>query len=126
MMRFIPTRTHGVLDYTVGLLLLIAPWLFDFARGGAETWVPVALGAAALLYSVFTDYELGAVRKIPMPVHLTLDLVNGVLLAASPWLFGFAAEVWVPHLLLGLFEIAAALMTQKQPAYVVGAASARI
>jgi hypothetical protein len=125
-MRFIPTRTHGVLDYTVGLLLVIAPWLFDFARGGAETWVPVALGAGALVYSLFTKYELGGVRKIPMPVHLTLDLVSGVLLAASPWLFGFAAEVWAPHLLVGLFEVAAALMTRTQHAQVEGRVSAGI
>jgi len=120
-MRFIPTRIHGVLDYLVGLLLIAAPWLFDFADGGAETWVPVVLGVSALLYSVATDYELGVVRRIPMPTHLMLDLGSGVLLAASPWLFGFADGtpttdgVWVPHLVLGLFEILAALTTQRVP-----------
>lgn len=36
-MRFIPTRTHGLLDYVVGLLLIAAPWVFNFAQGGAET-----------------------------------------------------------------------------------------
>ena len=114
-MRFIPTRTHGVLDYLVGALLIAAPWLFGFARGGAETWVPVALGAGAFLYSLFTDYELGVVRRIPMPVHLGLDLGSGLLLAVSPWLFGFAAFVWVPHLVFGLLEVGAALMTKRVP-----------
>ena len=85
-MRFIPTRVHGLLDYLVGLLLIAAPWVFNFARGGAETWVPVALGAGALLYSLFTDYELGLVKRLPMGTHLTLDLLSGLLLAASPWL----------------------------------------
>ncbi len=41
-MRSIPTRVHGVLDYLVGLLLIGAPWLLGFERGGAETWVITA------------------------------------------------------------------------------------
>jgi hypothetical protein len=116
--RFIPTRVHGALDYIVGVLLVAAPWLFGFDRGGAETWVPVVLGAGAILYSLFTDYELGVVRRIPMPVHLTLDLASGVLLAVSPWLFGFADYVWAPHLVLGLFEVGVSLTTQKTPTHV--------
>ena len=46
-MRFIPTRIHGMMDYAMGLLLIAAPWLFRFNRGGAETWVPVILGIGA-------------------------------------------------------------------------------
>jgi hypothetical protein len=114
-MRVIPTRIHGVLDYVVGALLIAAPWLFDFARGGAETWVPVALGAGAIVYSFATDYELGVLRLIPMPAHLALDLVSGVLLAASPWLFGFSDVVRAPHVIVGLFEIGASLLTRRAP-----------
>lgn len=116
-MRVIPTRLHGVLDYLVGALLITAPWLFGFARGGAETWLPVILGAGALLYSLFTDYELGVVRRLGMGSHLGLDAASGVLLAASPWLFGFSEVVFWPHLVLGLFEVAAALTTRTTPAY---------
>ena len=115
-MRFIPTRIHGMLDYLVGVVLIIAPWLFGFSRGGAETWIPVLIGAGAILYSLFTNYELGAVRRIPMPTHLTLDLVSGAFLAVSPWLFGFADFVYLPHLLVGLLEIGASLMTERVPA----------
>jgi SPW repeat len=115
-MQVIPTRVHGMLDYLVGALLIVAPWLFGFAAGGAETWVPVVLGAGAILYSLFTDYELGVVRRIPMPTHLILDLGSGVLLAVSPWLFGFADRVWQPHLIIGLIEIGTAAMTRRVPA----------
>jgi hypothetical protein len=51
-----------------------------------------------------------------MPTHLTLDAGSGLPLAVSPWLFGFANWVWAPHLVLGLIELSAALMTQKAPA----------
>lgn len=111
------TRVHGVLDYLVGALLVALPWLLGFAHGGAETWVPVAVGGAAVAYSLFTDYELGVVRKIQMPVHLWLDALGGVVLAASPWLFGFDEHVWAPHLALGLFEVAAAAFTHTIPSY---------
>jgi hypothetical protein len=114
-MRFIETRTHGYLDYIMGILLIASPWIFDFAMGGAETWIPVILGAGMIVLALFTDYELGAIRKISMRMHLTIDLISGALLAVSPWLFGFADDVWEPHLIPGVFEIGASLMTKLHP-----------
>ncbi|HEY8381527.1 MAG TPA: SPW repeat protein [Microvirga sp.] len=114
-MRFIPTRVHGMADYASGLLLIAAPWLFGFADGGAAQWVPVVIGAGILLMSLLTDYELSLSRLIPMPVHLGADGAGGLLLAASPWLFGFADRVYWPHLIIGLLEIGAALMTRTVP-----------
>lgn len=116
-MKLFSTRVHGVLDYLVGALLIASPWLLGFARGGLETWVPVVVGAGTLVYSLFTDYELGVVRRIQMPVHLWLDAFAGVLLAISPWLFAFDEHVWVPHLAFGLFEVTAALLTDTIPGY---------
>lgn len=114
-MRFISTRIHGVLDYAMAILLIAAPWLFDFARNGAETWVPVVLGIGVIAYSLVTNYEMGLVHKLSMPTHLGLDLAGGVILAVSPWLFGFADFVYLPHLILGLAEIGASLMTETSP-----------
>ena len=116
-MRFLPTRVHGYLDYLLGAVLLMGPWVFNFDRGGAETWIPVLLGAVVMLYSLFTDYEMGLMKSIPMPVHLWLDGLVGVLLALSPWLFGFSRYVWAPHLLLGLIAIGAAFTTQTIPSH---------
>lgn len=114
-MRFITTQAHGWIDYIVGVVLIIAPWLLGFAAGGAETWTPVVLGAAVIIYSLLTDYELGAARIIPMNVHLGIDVVLGIVLAVSPWLFGYAELVWVPHLLVGLVLIAAGVFTETRP-----------
>lgn len=114
-MRFIPTRIHGILDYLMGAVLIAAPWILGFNRGGAETWVPVILGAGVIMYSLFTDYELGAVRKLSMSAHLMMDLIGGIILAVSPWLFGFSDFVYLPHLILGIAEIGAAIFTQREP-----------
>ena len=80
-MAIISTRTHGVLDYSVGLLLIIAPYALGFASGGPEQWIPIVLGLAAIVYSLLTQYELGAVKLIPMRLHLWLDIASGAMLA---------------------------------------------
>jgi hypothetical protein len=115
IMRFLSTRVHGVLDYLTGAFLILMPWLMWFAAGGAETWILVILGAGAIVYSLVTDYEWGVAKVLPMRVHLLLDLASGVLLAASPWLFGFHDHVYMPHVVLGLFEIGASLFTKTIP-----------
>ena len=59
------------------------------------------LGIGLIAYSLFTNYELGVWKVAPMAVHNLIDIAAGALLAASPWIFGFAdesANVWVPHL----------------------------
>ena len=114
-MRILSTRLHGMLDYAMGVLLLASPYLFGFATGGAKQWLPMALGAAMIGLALLTDYELGAARVIAMPVHLGIDIASGFLLAASPWLFGFAQEVYWPHLILGLIEVGTAAVTDPRP-----------
>ncbi|WP_336719645.1 SPW repeat domain-containing protein [Paraflavisolibacter sp. H34] len=116
-MRFLSTSVHGYLDYIVGALLIAAPWIFNFANNGAETWVPVILGAGAILYSLMTDYELGVRKSLSMRTHLGLDLVSGLLLAVSPWLFGFAEDIYGPHLIFGLLEMGVALVTKTHPVH---------
>jgi hypothetical protein len=115
-MRFIPTRVHGVLDYVTAGVLIAAPSLLGFRKNGMQTWLPIALGVGTIGYSVLTDYELGLFKIIPMPMHLALDAANGALLAASPWLFGFAEEIAAPHLGLGLFEIVVTASSRATPA----------
>ncbi|HEX2079637.1 MAG TPA: SPW repeat protein [Longimicrobium sp.] len=113
----LPTRVHGMLDYLLGALLIASSWVFGFGEGGAETWVPVVLGAGVLLYSLFTDYELGVVKRLQMPAHLLLDVLGGLLLAVSPWLFGFDTHVWTPHVALGIVEVLTAAVTNTVPGY---------
>ncbi|WP_104202153.1 SPW repeat domain-containing protein [Billgrantia saliphila] len=114
-MRFISTRVHGMVDYLMGLLLIVAPFIFGFATGGAAQWVPIILGVVMLAQAIMTKYELGLMHLIPMPTHLIMDLLSGVLLLISPWLFGFADVVYLPHVILGLLEIGASLTTEKEP-----------
>jgi uncharacterized membrane protein HdeD (DUF308 family) len=75
------------------------------------------LGIGLIAYSLFTNYELGVWKLAPMAVHNLIDVAAGAFLALSPWLFGFAAEsanVWAPHLVVGLAAIFLGLTTIQQ------------
>lgn len=111
-MRLITTRIHAVIDYTIGTLLIVSPWLFGFAQFGPETWVPVVLGASMLAYSLVSQYEFGVLGIIHLQGHLTLDGMFGLFLMASPLLFAFTDIVWVPHLVLGLLLFIVSLTTR--------------
>jgi hypothetical protein len=114
VMRFLPTSLHGVIDYLWGLALLSTPWLFGFAHVPAAKWTAVIFGLGAILYSALTAYELGLIKILPMSLHLILDGLGGIVLAASPFLFGFSDWVYWPHVLFGLFSVAASLVTRME------------
>jgi hypothetical protein len=110
-MKIISRKVHGYLDYIVAVLLISAPWIFNFYMGGAETWVPVILGISTIIYSLMTDYELGAIKIIPMNVHLIIDAIAGILLIASPWIFNFNEYITTPHIIAGVMELLIVSMT---------------
>jgi hypothetical protein len=71
---------------------------------------------SVLVYSLLTRYELGAIRFIPMPVHLALDLLGGLVLIGAAFMFrGAENNVMIWYLILGLFEVGAALMSEPTP-----------
>lgn len=117
--RFIPTKVHGALDYIVAIALIFAPMIFGFtAVGGAAVVVPVVLGILLFIYSLFTRYEWGLVRLIPMPLHLIIDIIAAAFLALSPFLFGFfkeAPNAWVPHIVVGIVVILVVLFSKVRP-----------
>jgi uncharacterized membrane protein HdeD (DUF308 family) len=116
-MRFIPTKFHAPLDCIVGVALIAAPWIFQFSEHTAATIVPIVLGIGLIAYSLLTDYELGVWKVAPMAVHNLIDVVAGIVLAASPFIFGFAdesANVWAPHVVVGLAAIFLGLTTVQR------------
>ena len=111
-MHLLSRRIHGILDYAVAFILIIAPRLLGLDPQSDEARVPFFLGWTAIVYSLFTRYEFGLVKLLPFRLHLGLDVVHGAVLAASPWLFHFADRVWIPHLMLGVFELVAVALTR--------------
>lgn len=114
-MPFIPTRVHAILDYVMGALLIVVPLAWMNETEPAAAWVPIIIGASVIVYSLITAYEYSIAKLIPMSGHLLLDGIGGAVLAASPWIFGFADQIWIPHVILGALAIGAAIFTSRQP-----------
>jgi len=119
-MKPITTKAHGALDYTTAATLLALPRVWQpLTRSPRAQTILTAMGVMTLLYSLFTRYELGAVKKLPMPLHLKLDLMSGAGLAALPFILS-DEESSVKNLFLGLgiFELVATLLSQDKPSEV--------
>ncbi|WP_420804750.1 SPW repeat domain-containing protein [Sphingobacterium deserti] len=74
----------------------------------------VFVGAFILIQSLFTNYEGGLVKIIPVKFHLTMDVLLGIALILSPWLFGFAEQTWLWHVLMGGMSVFAGLFTSSK------------
>ena len=96
------------------MALLFAPELFGFSDNQTATMVPIYVGIFIIISELVTTSVISPIKLVPMRIHLILDWITGAFLALSPWLFGFAdeaANVWVPHLIVGVLVIGYALVT---------------
>ena len=97
----IPAFVHGVAEYIVGVLLVVAPFLFSF-RADTATVLAVAAGVVVLVVAATTRGPTGLVKHLPISAHVALDYVLAVFLVASPYLFGFSDETAPTTLFLAL------------------------
>src|SRR4051794_24520811 len=112
--RPIDATLHGVTDYTVGTALTtFMPKLLG-VEGTRSALQIRAAGAFHAGYSTLTKYPLGAVKLIPYQVHLALDAVGAIALAATPFITGQykrGRSQWVPHVALCAFELMSLAIT---------------
>ena len=117
-MRFISPRIHGVLDYAVAGVLIIAPLVLDFAATSpASAAISVAAGLGLVVYSLLTDYSAGIRSVIPWRLHLTLDAVAAVALLAAPFLLGFGgvARAFYVVIAVAVLAVVATSQTDASP-----------
>ena len=83
---------------TFGLVVIALLFILDLQ--GASRWFFMIAGTAAILYSLFTDYDLGAICDLRLRYHLLLDAVFGLNLLAAPLLLALPSqESWTSYLI---------------------------
>jgi hypothetical protein len=119
-MKIISSRTHTVIGLIVGAALVVAPWILQFDDVDAAKWSAVLVGLFVLVNEIVTTSPASPLKIVPMRVHVALDVVTGVFLLATPFLFRFAdedANKWVPHVVVGVLIAGYALVTDTSDAY---------
>lgn len=111
--RLVPWVVHSAIEYVAALLLLAAPFLFDFERGVA-TGTSLALGGVVLLVALITRSPLGVTKTLAVSAHATLDYVLAVVLVLAPFVLGFADDSAAVtfFVLLGVAHAALSLLTR--------------
>jgi hypothetical protein len=116
MKPFISTAIYGVLNYIIALTLIASPWLFDLVHvSSAALFLPIYIGWLQLIMAIFADNEMSPIKRFPMEMHLTLDVLMGFILFVSPWLYTFSSKAFWPEVLLGGLLFFLGLFTKKSP-----------
>ena len=113
MQKPISTRIHGILDYMTAGMLVTLPRVMGWDR--KVTRLLDVAGVSAAGYSMVTKYELGVVKALPMKSHLAMDALSGAALIGAAAMMGDEDdEVRMTLAGIGLFEIAASLLTRTE------------
>ena len=63
-----PMAVHNLIDVAAGTFLALSPWLFGFADGGANFWLPfVVIGVAAIFLGLTTKQQGGYSYRTSRP-----------------------------------------------------------
>lgn len=85
-MKFINSRLHGILDYVVVAFLLLSPSIFNLPELTALfTYV---LGGIHLGLTLFTNFEAGVIKIIPLKIHGMIELIVSIALIGVAFYFG--------------------------------------
>jgi hypothetical protein len=89
-MKILKPLWHGVLDYGLALLFLLAPTLFGFEPVARS--LSHAVGATYIVASLLTRYPLGMLKLIPFPAHGVLETIAALSWIGMPFFAGFADD----------------------------------
>jgi hypothetical protein len=82
---------HGLAEYGLGMLSIVAPFLFSFDSDSA-TVIAILLGAGIIVLGFVTATPTGVARNLPIASHVVLDYVVSLFMIVSPFVFGFTDD----------------------------------
>lgn len=109
----IPITLHAAAEPFLVALLIAAPFIFGFSDESAPTAISIIAGLVILVVAMSTRWKLSLVKVIPVEIHALLDLVMGLFLIASPFIFSFSdvSSATAFFIVFGVVEILATIGT---------------
>ena len=120
----IPAWLHGILEYVVVVILIVAPFVLHF-RAGTATGASIVIGVVLLFIVATTIGPTGLVDQLPVAVHVLLDYILAGVLVGCPFIFGFSQETnpTAFFIALGIVHLLVTIGTRFLPLKAPGAPS---
>src|ERR1700744_1597487 len=118
MKPFISTAFYGFFKYFFSVFMIASPWIFCIADvSSAALLIPMYFGWLQLIMAIFSDNEASPLRHFPIQMNMVGDMIMGVFILVSPYLYGFGSRnnVYWPEILMGGVLIILAVFTKKSP-----------
>ncbi|XWN38174.1 MAG: hypothetical protein ROO71_04400 [Balneola sp.] len=85
-MKILTSKLHGIIDYVVVLFLVASPSLFGLPEFTACcTYI---LAGIHFTLTIFTDFEVGLVKIIPLKIHGMIELIVSIALIGFAFYVG--------------------------------------
>jgi hypothetical protein len=113
----VPLFVHGIVEYGVGALSIVAPFLVSFDSDVAKV-VSILLGAGIIVLAFMTDAPTGVARSLPIASHVVLDYVLSLFLLVAPFIFSFTddARATAYFIVVGVGYLLLSVATRYRPA----------
>ncbi|HSO98183.1 MAG TPA: SPW repeat protein, partial [Solirubrobacteraceae bacterium] len=114
---FVPLDVHAAIEPIAAVLLIAAPWIFQFSDVNSAKIISIVVGVIMLLSGAMTRWRFAIVRVIPLRTHFMTDLLLGVVLIVSPFVFGFSGNGAATRFMIvaRILELMTALATRWEP-----------
>ena len=112
--KIISPTFHGILDYVVVAIFLMAPSVFGLS--GAFAYGAYGLATIHFLLTVTTRFAAGLFSVLPVRAHALIELIVAIGMVVSPWVFQFADQAAPRNffLLFGIVLFVLGFLTQYQ------------
>lgn len=81
---------HSYIDYPVAIALISLPVILGLGSlNPIALYLSVSVGIAALILTLLTDHQTGALSVIPYKIHLAIDFSVAILFLLAPFIFSF-------------------------------------
>jgi len=109
-MKFISPKNHGIIDLLFVVFLFTAPAYFGFT--GILATFTYSLAGVHLLLTLLTNYAVGPIKLIPLPIHGTIEFVVGIaLIVVAYTLFNNNADGKLFYVIFGTVILLTWLVT---------------
>ena len=100
-MKFLNSKTHGIIDYFLVFMLSISSFVFNYEEDSIHCRLLMVIGLLVLLVSLLTDFEFFLVKVFSFKTHLIIDIILGAILLTSPFFFELSEHTILPHIISG-------------------------